>query len=121
MKSRLGRNGVTDPREQTVRNLKWALKTIKDRLREEAKVGLIDFGERLKFQYLFKLAEALSASLRTHLDDLLQSLLADLEVMVATMREAEADQEGRRQRLLSLAGRAKAVEAELRGQEGPEA
>ena len=121
VKSRLGRNAVTDPREQTVRNLKWALKTIKDRLREEAKVGLIDFGERLKFQYLFKLAEALSASLTAHLDDLLKSLLADLEVMVATMREAEADQEGRRQRLLSLAGRAKAVEAELLGQEGPEA
>jgi hypothetical protein len=102
LKARLGRKAVT----------------IKDRLREEARVDLIDFGERLKFRYFFPLVDGLSHSLMAHLDDLLKSLLADLEGMVAAMREAEADQETRRQRLVALAQRAQAVEAELMGEEG---
>jgi hypothetical protein len=118
LKAKLGRKAVTDPREQTLQNLAWALKTIKDRLREEARVDLIDFGERLKFQYFFRLVDGLSASLMAHLDDLLKSLLADLEGMVAAMREAEADQETRRQRLMVLAQRAQAVEEELSKREG---
>jgi hypothetical protein len=118
LKARLGRQAVTDPRERTLKNLAWALRAMKDRLREEAKVGLVDFGERLKFRYFFPLVEGLAASLTAHLDDLLKSLLADLEVMAATMREAEADQETRRQRLTALAQRAKALEEELMGGEG---
>jgi hypothetical protein len=118
LKARLGRQAVTDPREQTLRNLAWALKAIKDRLREEAKVGLVDFGERLKFRYFFPLVDGLAASLTDHLDDLLKSLLADLEVMAATMREAESDQESRRQRLTALARRARTLEEELIGEEG---
>jgi hypothetical protein len=117
VKARLGRKAVTDPREQTLQNLAWALKAIKDRLREEARVDLIDFGERLKFRYFFPLVDGLSNSLMAHLDDLLKSLLADLEGMVAAMREAEADQESRRRRLVALAQRAQAVEAELIGEE----
>jgi hypothetical protein len=113
LKAQLGRKAVTDPREQALQNLAWALRTIKDRLREEARVDLIDFGERLKFRYLFLLVDGLADSLMAHLDDLLKSLLADLEVMVSAMRVAEADQETRRQRLVALAQRAKAVEEEL--------
>ena len=117
LKARLGRQAVTDPREQTLKNLAWALRAIKDRLREEAKVGLVDFGERLKFRYFFPLVDGLGASLTAHLDDLLKSLLTDLEGMVAAMREAEAGQETRRQRLAALAQRAKALEEELSGEE----
>jgi len=120
LKARLGRQAVTDPREQILKNLAWALKAMKDRLREEAKVGLVDFGERLKFRYFFPLVDGLTASLTAHLDDLLKSLVADLEVMVAAMREAEAGQESRRQRLEALAQRAKAVGDELLGEEGQE-
>jgi hypothetical protein len=118
LKAKLGRQAITDPREQTLQNLAWALRTIKDRLREEAKVDLIDFGERLKFRYFFPMVDGLSQSLMAHLDDLLKSLLADLEGMVAAMREAEADQETRRQRLVALAQRAKAMEEELSGEGG---
>ena len=118
LKARLGRQAVTDPRGRTLKSLAWALRAIKDRLREEAKVGLVDFGERLKFRYFFPLVDGLAAALTAHLDDLLKSLLADLEVMVATMHEAEADQESRRQRLVALAQRAKLVEEELGTGEG---
>jgi hypothetical protein len=113
LKARLGRKAVTDPREQTVQNLTWALRAMKERLREEAKMSLVDFGERLKFQYLFPLVDGLGASLEAHLDDLLKSLLADLEGVMAAMRQAGEDQESRRQSLEALAQRVKAVDQEL--------
>ena len=115
VKARLGRRAVTDPREQTLQNLAWALKTIKERLRQEAKVSLVDFGERLKFRYFFPLVDGLAAGLEAHLDDLLKSLLADLEGVTTVMRQAGADQESRRRRLEDLAHRVKEVEKELTG------
>ncbi len=118
LKARLGRKAVTDPREQALQDLAWALRAIKDRLREEAKVDLIDFGERLKFRYFFLLVDGLTASLEAHLDDLLKSLLTGLEGVAAAMQEAGADQESRRQRLAALAQRAQEVEAALGGGEG---
>jgi hypothetical protein len=118
LKARLGRKAVTDPRERTLQSLNWALRAIKDRLREEAKMSLVDFGERLKFRYFFSLVDGLTASLEAHLDDLLKSLLADLEGVVAAMRQVGTDQESRRQRLMALAERARQVEADLGGGEG---
>jgi hypothetical protein len=118
VKARFGRQAVTDPREQTVQSLARALRTMKERLRDEAKMSLVDFGERLKFQYLFPLVDGLSASLEAHLDDLLKSLLADLEGVVAAMRQAGEDQETRRQRLEALARRVKEVEQKLNGVTG---
>jgi hypothetical protein len=118
LKARLGRKAVTDPRERLLQSLTWALQAIKDRLREEAKVSLVDFGERLKFRYFFPLVDGLTASLEAHLDDLLKSLLADLEGVVAAMRQVGTDQESRRQRLMALAERARQVEADLGGGEG---
>jgi hypothetical protein len=116
LKARLGQQAVTDPREQTKQGLARALGAIKERLREEAKMSLVDFGERLKFQYLFPLVDRLSASLEAHLDDLLKSLLADLEGVVAAMHQAGADQETRRRRLEELSRRVKALEQELGGE-----
>ena len=113
LKARLGRQAVTDPREQTVQSLTWALRAMKERLREEAKMSLVDFGERLKFQYLFRLVDGLAAGLEAHLDDLLKSLLADLEGVMAAMRQAGEDQETRRQSLEALAHRVKEVEQAL--------
>ncbi len=115
LKAKLGRKTVLDPRSQLLQNLSWALQAIKDRLLEEARVNLVDFGERLKFQYFFPLVDGLTASLEAHLDDLLKSLLADLEGVTGAMRQAGADQETRRQRLAALAERAGQVEAELGG------
>jgi len=113
LKARLGRQAVTDPREQTRQSLARALQAMKERLREEAKMSLVDFGERLKFQYLFPLVDGLSASLEAHLDDLLKSLLADLEGVVAAMEQAGADQETHRRRLEELARQVKALEQKL--------
>ena len=86
---------------------------MKERVREEAKMNLVDFGERLKFQYLFPLVDGLGAGLEAHLDDLLKSLLADLEGVMAAMRQAGEGQESRRQSLEALAQRVKAVDQEL--------
>ena len=47
-----------------------------------------------------------------------ESLLADLEGVVAAMRQAGTDQESRRQRLAALAERARLVEADLGGEGG---
>ncbi len=113
LKNRLGRPAVTDPREQTLQNLSRALRAIKERLRQEAKISLVDFGERLKFRYFFPMVDSLTAGLEAHLDDLLKSLLADLEGVTAVMRQAEADRENRRRRLEDLARRAKEVEDAL--------
>jgi hypothetical protein len=118
LKARLGRQAVTDPREQTIQSLARALRAMKERLREEAKVSLKDFEERLKFRYFFPLVDGLTVSLEAHLDDLLKSLLADLEGVVAAMRQAGADQENRRLRLEALALRVKEVEKELGGEGG---
>ncbi len=115
LKARLGRQAVTDPREQTIQNLAWALRAMKERLREEARVSLIDFGERLKFRYFFPLLDELSSRLEAHLDDLLKSLMADLEGVAAATRQAGADQESRRRRLEALAQRTKEVEEKLGG------
>ncbi len=119
LKAGLGRQAVTDPREQLIQNLNRALRAIKERLREEAKMSLVDFGERLKFQYLFRLVDGLTANLEAHLDDLLKSLLADLEGVVAAMHQAGADRETRRQRLETLDRRVKQLEQELGGEMEP--
>jgi hypothetical protein len=113
LKARLGREAITDPRERLLQNLTWALGAMKTRLREEAKVNLLDFGERLKFRYFFPLVDGLTAGLEAHLDDLLKSLLADLEGVIAAMHQAGADQETRRQRLVTLAHRAQEVELKV--------
>jgi len=115
VKARLGREAVTDPRGQLLRSLERALGAIKDRLLEEARLNLLDFGERLKFRYFFPLVDRLTASLEAHLDNLLQSLLADLEGVTEALRQAGADREARRHRLAALAYRARLAEEGLGG------
>jgi hypothetical protein len=63
--------------------------------------------------------DGLTASLEAHLDDLLKSLLADLEGVVAAMHQAGADRETRRQRLKTLDRRVKQLEQELGGEMEP--
>ncbi|MGQ9687446.1 MAG: dynamin family protein [Desulfobaccales bacterium] len=115
VKARLRRQAVSSPWEQTRLNLAWALKAIKERLRQEAKVSLLDFGERLKFRYFFPLVDGLAAGLEAHMEDLLKSLLADLEGLTAVIRQAGADQESRRRRLEALSLRVKEVAEKLNG------
>lgn len=113
LKARLGREAVTDPRLQTLKDLAWALQALKRRLREELRISLVDFGERLKYRYFFPWLEGLAAGLEAQLDDLLGSLLAHLEGTVAVMEETGAARESRRQRLRLLLEKAAAVEGEL--------
>lgn len=117
VKARLGRRPA-DPREQLLELLTQALRVIKNRLLEEARVNLVDFGERLKFRYFFPLVDGLTASLEAHLDNLLHSLLADLEAVVAAMRQVGVDQEARRRALMDLAEKVAALEKEWGEGEG---
>ena len=110
LKARLGRKSLTDPKVLLRRNLERALGAIKARLMEEARLNLLDFGERLKFQYFFPLVDGLTSRLETHLDNLLHSLFADLEGMTREISEAGALREARRERLAHLARRARQVE-----------
>uniref|UniRef100_A0A7C5ENM7 Dynamin N-terminal domain-containing protein n=1 Tax=Desulfobacca acetoxidans TaxID=60893 RepID=A0A7C5ENM7_9BACT len=113
IKGRLGRKAVTEPGEQLLLILKGALTVMKDRLLEEVRINLLDFGERLKFQYFFPLVDNLASNLEAHLDNLLKSLLADLKAMAVSLRQAGTDQETRRLALTDLARKAAAVEQSL--------
>ena len=102
-----------EPRQQEEREIRRALAAIRTWVREELKVQLVDYGERLKFRYFLPLVEDRCRSLEESLDRQLKSLLTDLEGLAAALSHGEADREGRRQLLESLAPRVRQVEDRL--------
>lgn len=105
--------GSLDPRQQAERDLRRALAAIRHWVREELKVQLVDFGERLKFRYFLPLVAELARGVEESLDRQLKSLLTDLEGLTQALSHGEADREGRRRRLDTLAPRVRLVEARL--------
>lgn len=113
VKRKLGRKVEIDPRAQLLRDLDKALKAIKAWLLEQVRVQLIDYGERLKFQYFFRLVDDLIARQENSLEALIGSLAADLEGLVEAVRQVEADREARQRRLQELALQVKNMETRL--------
>jgi len=105
--------GSLEPRRQEERDLRRALAAIRHWVREELRVQLVDFGERLKFLYFLPLVQDLARGVEESLDRQLTSLLTDLEGLTQALSHGEADREGRRRRLDSLAPRVRLVEARL--------
>ncbi len=105
--------GSLDPRQQAEQDLRRALAAIRRWVREELKVQLVDFGERLKFRYFLPLVAELAQGLEEGLERQLKSLLVDLEGLTQALSHGEADREGRRRRLDALAPRVRLVEARL--------
>lgn len=108
----LGLKGV-DPRQQEEREMKRALAAIRTWMREELRVQLLNFGENLKFRYLFPLVDEFGQELTQSLDGQLAGLLTDLESLAAALSQGEADREERRRVLNALGSRVETVEARL--------
>jgi hypothetical protein len=106
-----------EPRQQLVRDLDRALAALKDWLREEVRVQLINYREGLKFQYFFPLVDQWLKQQEASLDDTLGSLLGSLTGAAEAMHLAEAERAERHRRLDKLIPLARRIESRL---EAPE-
>jgi hypothetical protein len=113
LKRRLGLSAEVEPRAQLLRDLSRALKAIKKWLEEQIKVQLIDFEERLKFQYFLPLVDQWLKQQETALADTMRSLLTDLEGVAGSMQLEEEERSARRRRLEEMLPQAKKSETLL--------
>ncbi len=113
LKARLGLKAVTDPAQQLRQELTRALGAIREWLLEQVKLQLLDYGERLKFRYFFPLVDFWVTRRESDLENLLGSLVADLEGLADTMQQAEQERDARRHRLQELLPLARQVEERL--------
>jgi len=113
LKKRLGLGAEVEPRAQLLRDLARALKAIKEWLLEQLKVQLIDYEERLKFQYFLPLVDQWLKQQETALADTMRSLLTDLEGVAGSMHLAEEERTAHRRRLEELLPQARQIEVSL--------
>ncbi len=113
LKRKIGLSAEVEPRQQLLRDLGRALKAIKEWLQEQVKVQLIDYEERLKFQYFLPLVDQWLKQQETALANTMRSLLTDLEGVAGAMHLEEAERSSRRQRLEELLPQAREIETHL--------
>ena len=118
LKQRLGLGEEKEPRRQLRRDLERALTSLKEWLREEVQVGLLDYRERLKFQYFFPLVERWLKQQEAGLEDTLGSLVGSLSGLTAAVHLEEGERQAREQRLEEMIPRLQAIEARLAGGSG---
>jgi len=115
VRRRLGRGGDAEPQGRLLKDLARALKPIKAWLTQQVKAQLIDYGERLKFQYFLPLVDRWLAEQQTGLENALGSLSAGLEGVVGAMQLQEEERTARERRLEELIPAVKEIEARLVG------
>jgi hypothetical protein len=113
LKQRLGLGGEKEPRRQLRRDLERALTSLKKWLREEVQVGLLDYRERLKFQYFFPLVDRWLKQQEAGLEDTLGSLVVSLSALTAAVHLEGGERQAREQRLEEMIPRLQAIEARL--------
>ncbi len=113
LKRKIGLSAEMEPRRQLLRDLGRALKAIKEWLQEQVKVQLIDYEERLKFQYFLPLVDQWLQQQETALANTMRSLLTDLEGVAGAMHLEEAERSSRRRRLEELLPQARQIETHL--------
>jgi hypothetical protein len=118
VKLRLGWGGKVEPRQQLLKDLNRALAALKDWLQEEVSHQLVDYRERLKFQYFFPLVDQWLKAQESGLEDTLGSLFGSLKGVAETLHLAEEDRQARRRRLEELLPVVKDIEARLAGSDG---
>jgi hypothetical protein len=118
MKLRLGWGAQVEPRQQLLKDLNRALLALKDWLQEEVSHQLVDYRERLKFQYFFPLVDQWLKAQESGLEDTLGSLFGSLKGVAETLHLAEEDRQARRRRLEELLPVVKEIEARLAGSDG---
>ena len=112
-KKRLGLGKEVEPRGQLQRDLERALVSLKDWLHAEVQVQLLDYRERLKFQYFFPLVDQWLKQQEAGLEDTLGSLLGSLSGLTATVHLEETERQTRQQRLEQMIPAVRAIEARL--------
>jgi len=113
LRRRLGRGGEAGAGSRLQQDLARALKPIKAWLVQQVKAQLIDYGERLKFQYFLPLTDRWLAEQSSSLADALGSLGANLEGVVGAMHLKEEERAARERRLEELLPRVREIEARL--------
>ncbi len=113
VKRRLGLAGQQEPHKQLLRDLERALAALKEWLWEEISAQLLDYRERLKFQYFFPLVDKWLEQQEAGLNDTLGSLLGSLQGAAQAMHLAEEERAARRRRLEELLPLARRIEARL--------
>jgi hypothetical protein len=121
LKQRLGWGAQADPRGQLLRDLSRALAALKDWLQEEIRHQLVDYRERLKFQYFFPLVDQWLKAQESGLEDTLGSLFGSLQGVAEAVHLAETEREDRRRRLEEMIPAIKDIEAHLARGGGPAA
>jgi hypothetical protein len=114
LKQRLGW-GALDPRQQLLKDLSRALAALKDWLREEVSHQLVDYRERLKFQYFFPLVDQWLKLQESGLEDTLGSLFGSLQGVAEALHLAEAERQERSRRLEEMLPTVQAIESRLAG------
>jgi len=118
LKQRLGLGGEQEPRRQLRRDLERALTSLKEWLREEVQVGLLDYRERLKFQYFFPLVDRWLQQQEAGLENTLGSLVGSLSGLTAAVHLEGGERQAQEQRLEEMILRLQAIEARLAGGSG---
>ena len=113
VRKRLGLGGAVEPRSQLRRDLERALISLKDWLHEEVQVQLLDYRERLKFQYFFPLVDQWLKQQEAGVEDTLGSLLGSLSGLTAAVHLEETERQAREQRLEEMIPAVQAIEARL--------
>ncbi len=113
VKKKLGLSGKTEPRRQLRRDLERALTSLQDWVQEEVQVQLLDYRERLKFQYFFPLVDQWLKQQEAGVEDTLGSLLGSLSGITAAVHLEETERQAREQRLEEMIPAVKAIEARL--------
>jgi hypothetical protein len=113
VKKRLGLSTEIEPRSQLRQDLERALDSLKDWLQEEVKVQLLDYRERLKFQYFFALVDQWLKQQEAGLEDTLGSLIGSLTGITAAVHLEETERQARQQRLAQMIPAVQKIELRL--------
>ncbi len=87
--------------------------SLQDWLQDEVRVQILDYRERLKFQYFFPLVDQWLKQQEAGLEDTLGSLLGSLSGLTTSVHLEETERQAREQRLEELIPTVQAAELRL--------
>jgi hypothetical protein len=113
LKRRLKLGRALTPEEQLRRDLAGTLVSLKAWLCEEARNQLLDYQERLKFQYFFPLTDQWLKAQESGMENALNSLCGSLSGMAGAMQQEEAQRAAGCRLIQELLPQVRQVEAAL--------
>jgi len=113
--NRLFKRFSGDARESRKRALKDGVRRMKQETERSVKQHFLDYRENIKFQYLFKRVDEMSARLQAHLLSCFQSYAVDLSGLKQALNTGRSDQTTILEELASIDAEAADVLKQLRG------